>query len=165
MVRKIHVSISLCFLLTVMALMIRPFSVKGRGVGFYNPRGPFQKLSGEFNYDYKRYGAVGKDWERGYTLEMPYAAVTAHALNPAGGSGGWPAVEFIVSFLGPMRSDNPKCTFEISGGGEANTIEEMSRRHLKVLAVPKVIDGSATHDIPKLQSEVPWTIRFSCSSE
>ena len=28
------------------------------------PKGPFHQLTGEFQYDYKRYGAVGKDWEK-----------------------------------------------------------------------------------------------------
>ena len=45
------------------------------------PKGPFQQLTGEFQYDYKRYGAVGKDWESGCTREMPYAVVK-HMLIP-----------------------------------------------------------------------------------
>jgi hypothetical protein len=128
------------------------------------PKGPFRQLTGEFQYDYKRYGAVGKDWECSCTREMPYAIVDAHA-NPEGGRDGRPAVEFTVWFLGPMRSDNPKCTFEISDGGEVTTIKEATRHHLNVIAVPKVLDRSEAHDFPNFQSNTPWTIRFNCTSE
>jgi hypothetical protein len=82
---------------------------------------------------------------------MPYAVVDAHALNPQGVGGGQPSVEFIVWFLGPMKSDNPKCTFEISGG-EVKALEEVTRHHLNVIAGP-------------IQSDVPWMIRFNCTSE
>ena len=163
--RKIHVLIGTCCLIIALALIIRPFAVQGRGCGFYAPKGPFRILSGEFHYDYKRYGAVGKDWESSCTREMPYTAVNAHALNHQGGTGDWPIVEFTVWFLGPMRSDNPRCTFEISGGGEVNAVKEVSRRHLKALAGPKVTDGRASLNAASLQSDLPWTIRFNCTSE
>ncbi len=117
MVRKIHLPVSACCLLITLILCTWPFSSPGRCGGCYAPKGPFRRLSGEFQYDYERYGAVGKDWENSCTPEMPYAIVSAHA-NPEGDRGGLPAVEFIVWFLGPMKSDNPKCTFEILNGGE-----------------------------------------------
>ncbi|MGA2224886.1 MAG: hypothetical protein ABSH41_10630 [Syntrophobacteraceae bacterium] len=128
------------------------------------PKGPFQQLTGEFQYDYKRYGAVGKDWENSCTREMPYAVVDAHA-NPEGGRDGLPSVEFIVWFLGPMKSDNPKCTFKILDGGEVKALKEVTRNHLNVIAVPKVFDHSGTRDFSSLQSNTPWTIRFTCTSE
>lgn len=141
------------------------FNAQGRGGGCYNPKGPFKQLSGKFRYDYYRYGSVGRDWESDCTREMPYAAVKAHGLNPEGGGGGGPSVEFVVWFLGPMKSDNPKCTVEISGGGEVKAIKEATRHYLNVIAGPKVFDGSATHHISNLQTEIPWTIRFNCTSE
>ncbi|MGO8944629.1 MAG: hypothetical protein ACLQJ7_13270 [Syntrophobacteraceae bacterium] len=161
--RKIHLLISACCLTTTMILITLPLKSSGRGGGCYAPKGPFQQLTGEFQYDYKRYGAVGKDWESS-CRETPYAVVNAHA-NPVGGRGGWPAVEFTVWFLGPMESDNPKCTFEISDGGEVEALKEVTRYHLNVIAVPKVFDGSGTHHFSNLQSNTPWTIRFNCKSE
>ena len=100
MVRKIYVLISAGCLITSLVLVTLPFSSEGRSGGCYAPKGPFQQLSGEFQYDYKRYGAVGKDWESSCTREMPYAVVEAHANSEGGG--GLPSVEFIVWFLGPM---------------------------------------------------------------
>lgn len=134
------------------------------GGGLYAPKGPFQKLSGEFQYDYSRYGAVGKDWESSYTRKMPHAAVDVRA-NPEGERGGLPAVKFIVWFLGPMKSDNPKCTFEIADGGEVKAIKEVTRHHLNVIAVPKVSDCPGRNDFSNLQSKTPWTIRFNCTSK
>ncbi|MGO9531539.1 MAG: hypothetical protein ACLP3B_10205 [Syntrophobacteraceae bacterium] len=135
------------------------------GGGFYAPKGPFQKLSGEFQYDYSHYGAVGKDWESSRTRQMPYVIVDAHA-NPKGESAGLPAVEFIVWFLGPMTSDSPKCNLEITDGGEVKALKKVTRHHLNVIAVPKVLDGSGgTRDFSNLQSNTPWTIRFACTSE
>ncbi len=128
------------------------------------PKGPFHQLSGEFQYDYKRYGAVGKDWESSCTEQMPSAIVDAHA-NTEGGPGGWPTVEFIVWFLGPMASDNPKCTLEITGGGEVSALKEVTRHHLNVIAVPKIFEHSAAHDFSNLQSSTPWMVRFNCTSE
>jgi len=164
MVRKIYVLISACCLITTLMLITLPFSSSGRGGGCYVPKGPFHKLTGEFQYDYSRYGAVGKDWESSCTRETTYAIVNAHAY-PEGGRGGWPAVEFIVWFLGPMASDNPKCTFEIPDGGEVKAIKEVTRHHLDVIAMPKVSDSSGTYDLSNLQSNTPWTIRFNCTSE
>ena len=164
MVRRIYVLISACCLITALILITRPFTAQGRGGGCYVPKGPFHQLAGEFQYDYKRYGAVGKDWEISCTREMPYAEVDAHA-SPEDGSGGRPMVEFIIWFLGPMKSDNPKCTFEISNGGEVKALKEVTRNHLNVIAVPKVFDGSGTHGFSNLQSNAPWTIRFNCMSE
>ncbi|SPF32190.1 exported hypothetical protein [Syntrophobacter sp. SbD1] len=164
MVRKICVLISTCCLITALMLIARPPDSPARGGGCYVPKGPFQQLTGEFVYDYKLYGAVGKDWEGSCTRETTCALVNAHA-NPEGGRGGWPAVEFTVWFLGPMKSDNPKCTFEISNGGEVKAIKEATRHHLNVIAVPKVFDDAGTHDFSNLQSNTPWTIRFSCASE
>ena len=63
MVRKVYVLIIACCLITALMLITRPFTAQGRGGGCYVPKGPFQQLSGEFQYDYKRYGAVGKNWE------------------------------------------------------------------------------------------------------
>ncbi len=128
------------------------------------PKGPFHQLSGEFQYDYKRYGAVGKDWEGGCTEQMHYAIVDAHASTEDEPCG-WPAVEFTVWFLGPMTSGNPKCTVEITDGGEVSLIKEATRHHLNVIAVPKIFNRSATHDFSNLQSNTPWTVRFSCTSE
>ena len=164
MVRKIYVLISACCLIITLILIIRPFTVQGRGGGCYVPKGPFHQLTGEFQYDYERYGAVGKDWESTCTREMPYAFVNAHA-SPEGGRDGLPAVEFKVWFLGPMASANPKCNLEIAGGGEVKAFKEVTRHHLDVIAVPKVFDGSGTHDFLNLQSDTPWTIRFNCTSE
>ena len=134
------------------------------GGGFYAPKGPFHHLTGEFQYDYERYGAVGKDWKSSCTRKMPYAVVDAHA-NPEGERGGLPAVKFIVWFLGPMTSDSPKCTVEIADGGEVKAIKEVTRHHLNVIAVPKVIDCSGTHDFSNLQSNTPWTLKFNCTSK
>jgi hypothetical protein len=122
MVRRAWLLTSACCLITALTLIARPFTAQGRGAGSYAPKGPFQQLSGEFQYDYKRYGAVGKDWEGSCTRGMPYAVVDTHA-NPKGGRDGWPAVEFIVRFLGPMKSDNPKCAFEIRDGREVKTLK------------------------------------------
>ncbi len=164
MVRKIFLLISSCCLITALMLITRPFAARGRGGGCYVPKGPFHQLTGEFRYDYKRYGAVDKDWESSCTREMPYALVNAYA-NPEGGRDGWPAVEFKVWFLGPMASDNPKCNVEIADGGEVKAFKEVTRHRLDVIAVPKVLDGSGTHDFSNLQSDTPWTIRFNCISE
>ncbi len=161
MMRKIYVLISAGCLITSLVLVTLPFSSEALSGGCYAPKGPFQQLSGEFQYDYKRYGAVGKDWESSCTREMPYAVVDAH---PEGG-GGLPAVEFIVWFLGPMQSDNPKCNFKIADGGEVKALKEVTRSHLNVIAVPKVSDGARMRDFSNLQSNTPWTIRFSCTSE
>ena len=95
---------------------------------------------------------------------MPYAVVDAHP-NPEDNSGGLPTVEFIVWFLGPMASDNPKCNLEIAHGGEVKTLKEVTRNHLNVIAAPKVFNGSGTHDFSNLQSNTPWTVRFDCTSE
>jgi hypothetical protein len=95
---------------------------------------------------------------------MPYATVDAHA-DAEGGSHGWPEVEFIVWFLGPMKSNNPKCTFEISHGGEFKAFKEVTRHHLNVIAAPKVFDGAGAHDFSNLQSKTLWTVRFNCTSE
>jgi hypothetical protein len=163
-VRSIYVLIGASCLIITLILVTRPFTAQGRGGGCYVPKGPFQQLTGEFQYDYKRYGAVGKEWESVCTREMSYAIVKAHA-NPEGGGGSWPEVEFIVWFLGPMKSDNPKCTFGISDGGEVKAITKVTRNHLNVIAVPKVVDDSGTRDFSNLQSNTPWTIRFTCTSE
>jgi len=95
---------------------------------------------------------------------MPYAVVDARA-NPESESTGLPAVEFIVWFLGPMTSDNPKCTVEIADGGEVKAIKEVTRHHLNVIAVPRVFDCSGPHDFSNLQSNTPWTLKFTCTSE
>jgi hypothetical protein len=131
------------------------------GGGFYAPKGPFHHLTGEFQYDYKRYGAVGRDWEGSCTRKT---VVDTYA-DPEGERGGLPAVKFIVWFLGPMTSDSPECTFEIADGGEVKNIKEVTRHHLNVIAVPKVLDDSGTRDFSNLQSNTPWTIRFACTSE
>jgi hypothetical protein len=166
MMRKSSLLVSTCCLITALAFINRPFTAQGRGGGCYEPKGPFQQLAGEFQYDYRRYGAVGKDWESSCTREMPNAAINAKALiNPEAGHGDWPAVEFTVWFLGPMESDNPKCTFEISDGGDVKALKEVTRHHLNAIAVPKVLDGSGTHDFLNLQSTTPWTIKFNCTSE
>jgi hypothetical protein len=137
MVRKISLLISAYCLITSLTLITRPFTTQGGGGGCYAPKGPFKQLTGEFQYDYKRFGAVGKDWESSCTPEMPYAAVNANArINPEDGHGDWPAVEFIVWFLGPMRSDNPKCIFEITDGGQVLAFKGATKHQLKVIAVP-----------------------------
>jgi hypothetical protein len=127
--------------------------------------GPFGILSGEFKYDYTRYGAIGKDWESDCTAKMPHAAVNAHAVTAAGGCDHWPSVEFEVGFLGPMKSDHPKCTFEIEGGGRVENIPRATRYHADVIAVPEIAYDTQAHDPSNLKSDVPWTVRFQCSSE
>lgn len=164
MVRKIYAPISACCLVFTLILILWPFSSLARCGGCYAPKGPFRQLSGEFQYDYERYGAVGKGWESSCTRETPDAVISAHA-NPEGGRSSRPAVEFIVWFLGPMESGSPKCTFEISNGGEVKAFKEVTRNHLNVIAVPKVLVVSGKRDYSNLLSNTPWKIRFSCASE
>ena len=164
MVQRVWLLLSTFCLITALTIIAWPFIVQGRSGGYCAPEGPFQRLTGEFQYDYKRYAAVGKDWKSSCTREMPYSAVDAH-VNPENGRDGWPAVEFIVWFLGPMKSDNPKCTFDISDGGEVKALKAVTRHHLNIIAVPRVSNGLETHGFSNLQSNTPWTIRFNCTSE
>jgi len=165
MVRKIYVLIITCCLMTILMLLARPFAAHGRGCGSYAPEGPFQMVTGEFKYNYTRYGAIGKDWESDCTSQMPHAAVNAYAQSSTGGSGNCPSVRFGVWFLGPMQSDHPKCTFEIVGGGRVENILRATRYSVDVIATPEMTCNTQAHDSSISKPDALWTVRFHCTSE
>jgi hypothetical protein len=163
--RRIYALIAIFSMMAALALLILPFTAQSRGGGCYAPKGPFQQLSGEFRYDYERFGAVGKNWELGCTSEMPHCAVEAHSLKPEDGCEDRPSVEFTVWFLGQMGSDNPKCLFEIMNGGQVVANEGATIHHLKVIAAPKMLESQEGLGASSLQAGTPWRIKFYCSSE
>ncbi len=167
MVRKILLLISV---VTALIYSMQPFTAQGHGghgvaSSFYSVKGPFQQISGEFSYDYNRYGAVGKNWERHSTSKMRYAGVDADALKTKSGEVGSPSVRFRVWFLGPMVSKRPKCTFKIGGGGKIEGTPVATRYHVDVLAMQKAVHNDKKHDFLKLQSDGPWTVKFYCVSK
>jgi hypothetical protein len=133
--------------------------------GSFGSKGPFQTLTGQFIYDYTRYGAIGKNWESDSTAKMPNAAVNAYAVSATGQGGNCPSVRFRVWFLGPMKSDHPKCAFEIAGGGRVENILKATRYHADVIALPETTCDTQTHDFSIPESDAPWTVRFHCTSQ
>src|SRR5208337_2387805 len=57
---------------------------------------------------------------------------------------------------GPQSLPEP-----LRGGAEVNATKGVSRHHLKIIAVPNVVEDYVGHDIPDLQSYVPQLCKKS----